>query len=136
MQISFVMPLFSDQNSGRGKSFQGGKLPQGALPPPPVEESQKIVLLPLPSIVLVTIGCWFIKMSSLKCVNFKFRYLFFNKSRKCISKHKIAYAVHKIFLFFLIALTFDVKVPSKTYYNMESEMRTYHQFHRRVFCNC
>ena len=32
-----------------------------------------------------------------------------------------------IFLFLLIALTFDVKVPSKTYYNMESEMRTYHE---------
>ena len=63
----------------------------------------------------------------LKCVNFKFRYLFFNKSRKCVSKHKIASAVHKIFLCFLIALTFDVKVPSKTYYNMESEMRTYHE---------
>ena len=27
MQISFVMLLFSDQLSGRGKSFQGGKLP-------------------------------------------------------------------------------------------------------------
>ena len=66
-------------------------------------------------------------MASLKCVIFKFRYLFFNKSRKCVSKHKIAYGVHNIFLFFLIALTFDVKVPSKTYYNMESQMRTYHE---------
>ena len=35
MQISFVMLLFSDQISGRGKSFQGGKLPQGAPPSPP-----------------------------------------------------------------------------------------------------
>ena len=52
---------------------------------------------------------------------------FFNKSRKCVSKHKIAYAVYKIFLFFLIVLTFDVNVPSKTHYNMESEMRTYHE---------
>ena len=42
MQISFVMLLFSDQISGRGRSFQGDKLPQGAAPapPPPVEESQ------------------------------------------------------------------------------------------------
>ena len=32
MQISSVMLLFSDQNSGRGKSFQGGKLPQGVPP--------------------------------------------------------------------------------------------------------
>ena len=87
----------------------------------------RIVLLPLLSVILITIGRWFTKMSSLKCVNFKFRYLFFNKSRKCVSKHKIAFAVHKLFLFFLIALTFDVKVPSKTYYNMESEMRTYHE---------
>ena len=31
----------------------------------------KIVLLPLLSVVLVTIGRWFTKMSSLKCVNFK-----------------------------------------------------------------
>ena len=38
---SIVILLFSDQISGRGKSFQGGKLPQGALPcAPPVEESQ------------------------------------------------------------------------------------------------
>ena len=78
----------------------------------------KIALLPLLSVVLVTIGRWFTKMSSLKCVYFKFRYLFFNKSRKCVSKYKIANAVHKIFIFFLIALTFDVKVPSKTCYNM------------------
>ena len=49
------------------------------------------------------------------------------KSRKCVSKDKIAYAIHKLFIFFLIALTFDVKVPSITYYNMESEMRTYHK---------
>ena len=87
----------------------------------------KIVLLPLLSVDLVTTGCWFTKMSSLKCVNFKFRYIFFSTSRKCVSKHKIACAVHKIFLFFLIALTFDRKVSSKTYYNMESEMRTYHE---------
>ena len=38
MQISFVMLLFTDQISGRGKGFQGGKLPQGGAPP--VEESQ------------------------------------------------------------------------------------------------
>ena len=37
MQISFAMLLFSDQISGRGKSFQGGAPPA----PPPVEESQK-----------------------------------------------------------------------------------------------
>ena len=34
MQISIVMLLFSDQISGRGKSFQGGKLPQGRPPAP------------------------------------------------------------------------------------------------------
>ena len=87
----------------------------------------KIVLLPLLSVVLVTISRWFTKMSSVKCVNFKFRYLFFSKSRKSVSKHNITYEVHKMFLFFLIALTFDAKVPSKTYYNMESEMRTCHE---------
>ena len=32
MQISIVMPLFSDQISGRGTSFRGGKLSQGAPP--------------------------------------------------------------------------------------------------------
>ena len=87
----------------------------------------KIVSLPLLSVILVTIGRWFTKMSSLKCVNFKFRYLFFNKSRKHAPKHKTAYAVHKIFLFFLIALTFDVKIPSKTHCNMEPEMSLYHE---------
>ena len=35
----------------------------------------KIVLLSLLSVVLVTIGHWFTKVSSLKCVKFKFRYL-------------------------------------------------------------
>ena len=34
MQISFVMLLFSDQISGRGNNFQGGKLPPGASLPP------------------------------------------------------------------------------------------------------
>ena len=87
----------------------------------------KIVLLPFLSVILVTIGRWFAKLSSLKCVNFKFTYIFFNKSRKRVPKHKTAYAVHKIFLFLLIALTFDVKIPSKTHCNMESEMRVYHE---------
>ena len=42
MQISIVILLFSDQISGRSKSFQGGKLPEGRAPPcPPVEESQE-----------------------------------------------------------------------------------------------
>ena len=41
MQISFVMPLFSDQISGRGKSFQGEQTASGGRSPcPPVEESQ------------------------------------------------------------------------------------------------
>ena len=35
VQISFVMLLFSDQISGRGKSFQWAA-------PPPVEESQRL----------------------------------------------------------------------------------------------
>ena len=56
-------------------------------------------LIHLLSVILVTSGRWLTKMPSLKCVNFKFRYFFFNKSRKCVTKHKIAYAVHKIFLF-------------------------------------
>ena len=61
----------------------------------------KIVLLPLLSVILITIGCWFTKMSSLKCVNFKFRYPFFNRCRRCVSKHKTAYSVHiKYFYFF------------------------------------
>ena len=40
MQISFVMLLFSDQISGRGKSFQGGQTVSGGrpLPPPPACE--------------------------------------------------------------------------------------------------
>ena len=37
MQISFVMLLFSEQISGRGKSFQGGGQTASG---PPVEESQ------------------------------------------------------------------------------------------------
>ena len=39
MQSSFVMLLFSDQISGRGKLPQGGA---PCPPPPPVEESQKL----------------------------------------------------------------------------------------------
>ena len=41
MQISIVMLLFSDQISGRGKSFQGGQTASGGAPLPPVEESQQ-----------------------------------------------------------------------------------------------
>ena len=42
MQISIVMLLFSDQISGRGKSYQGETASGGRplAPPPPVEESQ------------------------------------------------------------------------------------------------
>ena len=39
MQISFVMLLFSNQISGRSKSFQGGQTASGGRPPPE-EESQ------------------------------------------------------------------------------------------------
>ena len=87
----------------------------------------KIVLLPLLFVILVTIGHWFTKMSSLTCVNFKFRHLFFNKTRKRVPKHKTAWPYLKYLYFFLIALTFDVKIPSKTHCNMESEMRVYHE---------
>ena len=72
----------------------------------------KIVLLPLLSVILVTIGHWFAKISSLKYVNFKHRYLFFGKLRKCPSKHKIIYALHKIFLLLLIALFIRCKSSS------------------------
>ena len=34
MHISIVILLFSDQISGRGESFQGGKLPQRPPAPP------------------------------------------------------------------------------------------------------
>ena len=49
MQISFVMLLFSDQISGRGKSFQGGQTASGGANclrggAPPVEESQVRVI--------------------------------------------------------------------------------------------
>ena len=87
----------------------------------------KIVLLPLLSVILVTIGHWFAKISSLKYVNFKHRYLFFGKLRKCPSKHKIIYALHKIFLLLLIALLFDLKVPAKTYHNIESKTGVHHE---------
>ena len=87
----------------------------------------KIVLLPLLSVILVTIGHWFAKISSLKYVNFKHRYLFFGKLRKCPSKHKIIYPLHKIFLLLLIALLFDVKVPAKTYHNIESKTGVHHE---------
>ena len=87
----------------------------------------KIVLLPLLSVILVTIGHWFAKISSLKHVNFKHRYLFFGKLRKCPSKHKIIYALHKIFLLLLIALLYDVKVPAKTYHNTESKTGVHHE---------
>ena len=44
MQISFVMLLFSDQISGRGKSFRGGgKLPQGGAPCPPLWKKASII---------------------------------------------------------------------------------------------
>ena len=41
MQISIAMLLFSDQISGRSKSFQEGKTASGGCPP--VEESQCII---------------------------------------------------------------------------------------------
>ena len=76
------------------------------------------------------------KISSLKYVNFKHRYLFFGKLRKCPSKHKIIYALHKIFLLLLIALLYDVKVPAKTYHNIESKTGVHHElFMRECFAS-
>ena len=40
MQISIVILLFLDQISGRGKSFEGGKLRQGGAPPPLWEKAR------------------------------------------------------------------------------------------------
>ena len=53
MQISFFMLLFSNQVSGRGKSFQEGQTASRGAPCPPVEESQTEVSeeLSLPMIV-------------------------------------------------------------------------------------
>ena len=42
MQISIVILLFSDQISGRGKSFQGSKLPQGGTPCTPLWKKASI----------------------------------------------------------------------------------------------
>ena len=42
MQISFVMLLFSDQISGRGKSLQGGKTASGGRPLPPWKKARVV----------------------------------------------------------------------------------------------
>ena len=48
MQISFVMLLFSDQISGRGKSFHGGQTASGGRSPAlPCGRKPEIVLLNL-----------------------------------------------------------------------------------------
>ena len=73
MQIPFVMLLFSNQISRRGKNFQGGKVPQGV---PPVEESQVIVVLRMYLILLIfVLFCSFFK------VYLKFNYIL-NKETK------------------------------------------------------
>ena len=43
MQISIVILLFSDQISGRGKSFQGGQTASGGRPPPPLLEKASVI---------------------------------------------------------------------------------------------
>ena len=75
---------------------------------------------------LLTLGKWLTKTFSLCHISITFKYLFF-KSRKHFHKQHICLILQKVFLFLLVAFTFDGKVPSKTQHDMNSVVNKDHE---------
>ena len=77
-------------------------------------------------IFLITLGKWLTETSSFCHINIKFKYLFL-KSRRRLRKQHICFVSQKVFLFLLVAFTFDAKVPSKTQHDMNNAVNRDHE---------
>ena len=75
---------------------------------------------------LLTLGKWLTKTFSPCHISIKFKYLIL-KSRKRFRKQHMCLILQKVFLFLLVAFTFDGKVPSKTQHDMNSVVNEDHE---------
>ena len=87
--------------------------------PVPVFYMDIKAFFPVFFLFLVTLGKWQTKTFSPFHISIKFKYLFL-KSRKRFRKQHMCLILQKVFLFLLVAFTFDGKVPSKTQHDMNS----------------
>ena len=87
--------------------------------PVPVFYMNIKAFFPVFFLFLLTLGKWLTKTFSPCRISIKFKYLFL-KSRKRFRKQHMCLILQKVFLFLLVALTFDGKVPSKTQHDINS----------------
>ena len=87
--------------------------------PVPVFYMNIKAFFPVFFLFLLTLGKWLTKTFSPCHISIKFKYLFL-KSRKRFRKQHMCLILKKVFLFLLVAFTFDGKVPSKTQHDMNS----------------
>ena len=87
--------------------------------PVPVFYMNIKAFFPVFFLFLLTLGKWLTKTFSPCHISIKFKYLFL-KSRKRFRKQHMCLILQKVFLFLLVAFTFDQKVPSKTQHDMNS----------------
>ena len=87
--------------------------------PVPVFYMNIKAFFPVFFLFLLTLGKWLTKTFSPCHISIKFKYLFL-KSRKRFRKQHMCLILQKVFLFLLVAFTFDGKVPSKTQHDINS----------------
>ena len=94
--------------------------------PVPVFYMSIKAFFPVFFLFLLTLGKWLTKTFSPCHISIKFKYLFL-KSRKRFRKQHMCLILQKVFLFLLVAFTFDGKVPSKTQHDMNSVVNKDHE---------
>ena len=94
--------------------------------PVPVFYMNIKAFFPVFFLFLLTLGKWLTKTFSPCHISIKFKYLFL-KSRKRFRKQHMCLILQKVFLFLLVAFTFDGKVPSKTQHDMNSVVNKDHE---------
>ena len=87
--------------------------------PVPVFYMNIKAFFPVFFLFLLTLGKWLTKTFSPCHISIKFKSLFL-KSRKRLRKQHMCLILQKLFLFLLVAFTFDGKVPSKTQHDINS----------------
>ena len=93
--------------------------------PMPVFRMTIKAFFPFLFLFLITLGKWLTETSSFCHISIRFKYLFL-KSRKRLRKQHMCFVLQKVFLF-LVAFTFDAKVPSKTQYGMNNVVNKDHE---------
>ena len=100
--------------------------------PVPVFYMNIKAFFPVFFLFLLTLGKWLTKTFSPCHISIKFKYLFL-KSRKRFHKQHMCLILRKLFLFLLVAFTFDGKVPPKTQHDMNSVENKDHELFTNQF---